>query len=213
MDKATDKLLSFANASISAPEDDRKVFEVWGRLGLELAELLQRKNGFYAYESALLVRPSRNMGAPLGLCEWNAPALWGGSYARKIDALFFAEDIFGVQFCIHDDAVSTFDPETGAFDELGQSIAEWTREVIENRDLRTGYPLAHEWQARNGALAPGERLLPKSPFVLGGKYEVENLCRSNDIKGMLFRASIANQIQNLPDGSQVILRVSGRGQP
>ena len=37
-------------------------------------------------------------------------------------ALFFAEDVFGGQFCLRSDGVYTFDPETGDFDKLASSI-------------------------------------------------------------------------------------------
>ena len=61
----------------------------------ELTEMLRLKNGFYAYESSLLVRPIRNERSPLGLLEWNAPELWKASYSDNlVDVLFFAEDVF-----------------------------------------------------------------------------------------------------------------------
>lgn len=43
----------------------------WGRLGSELESVLKVKNGFYAYESALLIRPLRKESVPLGIEEWN----------------------------------------------------------------------------------------------------------------------------------------------
>jgi hypothetical protein len=52
------------------------------------------------------------------------------------------------------------------------------------------------------------RLVPKIPFVCGGRYEVNNLYPLNEVKGRQFRASIARQIRDLPDGSQVILDIS-----
>jgi hypothetical protein len=50
------------------------------------------------------------------------------------------------------------------------------------------------------------RLLPKTPFVCGGKYQLDNLYSVEEVKGMQFRASIANQIRDLPDGSDVVLK-------
>jgi len=209
MDTPISKLLSIASPAIGAPWEHKDVLKDCGELGQELAKLLETKNGFFAYESALLVRPLRNIDNPLGLCEWNAPDLWKTSYAKKIDAFCFAEDVFGVQFCISDDTICIFDPETSVLDHLCDSISDWARIVIDEPNLRTGYPLAHAWQIARGPLRPGERLLPKTPFVLGGKFEVENLYCSKDIKGMLFRASVANQIRDLPDGTQVTLKARG----
>ena len=212
MDVSVSKLLSIASPPICAPEDCKDILRKYGELGEQLCQVLMARNGFFAFESALLVRPLRSSNNPLGICEWNAFDRWKKSYTAEVNAFCFAEDIFGIQFCVSDDAICTFDPETGAIDYLCHSIAEWARMVIQDPNLRTGYPLAHAWQLMRGPLRPGERLLPKVPFVLGGKFELENLYSLTDIDGMSFRASIANQIRDLPDGSQVILKMHRDGQ-
>jgi hypothetical protein len=166
--------------------------------------------GFYAYESALLVRPLHHKNSPLGLLEWNAPTLWKAEYVETLsNALFFAEDVFGGQYCIREGTICNFDPETGLFDTVGSSLGEWANSLMADYEFRTGYPLAHEWQTKNGTLSPGMRLLPKMPFVCGGKYQVENLYSHSDVKGMLYRATIANQIRDLPDGAEIVLKAEG----
>jgi len=210
MDRSIAQLLSIASEPIGIPIVDMKSLDEWGILGAELAELLMLKNGFYAYESALLVRPLRSQHPPLGLLEWNAPGLWISEYAEAIDhTLFFAEDVFGGQFCIRDQCVRAFDPETGNFEQLCDSLSQWAHLVLTDYQYRTGYPLAHSWQSKSGPLRPGMRLLPKVPFICGGKYEMENLYSISDVDAMSFRASIANQMRDLPDGSKVVLRVKG----
>jgi len=72
--------------------------------------------------------------------------------------------------------------------------------------VRTGYPIAHEWQLQNGKLAAGTRLIPKLPFVCGGPFRVDNMHVMNDVQAMQFRASIANQIRDLPDGTSIRFR-------
>jgi len=72
--------------------------------------------------------------------------------------------------------------------------------------FRTGHPLARAWQAKNSPLRPGMRLLPKLLFVCGGQYEVENLYPLDDVQGMPFRASIANQIRDLPHGAEIVFK-------
>lgn len=203
------KMLSLASEPIGDPLNEMGALSNWGILGKELAEMLRSKNGFYAYESALLVRPLRNAQAPFGLLEWNAPKLWKAEYVENLDAaFFFAEDVFGGQYCVREDMICTFDPETGIFEEISSSLGAWAEEVMADYHFRSGYPLAHEWQMANGALPLGVRLLPKIPFVCGGKFELENLYPITDIKGMLFRASIANQIRDLPDGAEIVLKTS-----
>jgi hypothetical protein len=213
MHAAIKKLLSVASDPIGNLVDvEATAYMVssWGGLGQELAEMLTARNGFYAFEASLLVRPLRQSIVPLGVFEWNARDLWRGHYVDDLaDVLFFGEDLFGGQFAIRNETVCAFDPETGQLEVMASSLGAWANGVLADYEFRTGHPLAHAWQLENGPLAPGIRLLPKLPFVCGGKYAVENLYPSNDVKGMLFRASIANQIRDLPDGSQIIFDVSG----
>jgi hypothetical protein len=207
------KLASIGGDPIANPVTGARALQYlrkWGACGRDLAQLLEQKNGFYAYESSLLVRPLEHAVAPLGLVEWNSERLWKDKYAEDLPkVLFFAEDIFGCQFCFRRDSIiCTFDPETGAIEEMTSSLTDWAKEILAEYDFRTGYPLAHAWQMENSPLPRGIRLLPKRPFVLGGKFEVENLYSLNEVEGMLFRSSISNQIRNLPEGSQVVIRVS-----
>jgi len=209
------KLLRISSEAIVALKPDMSqmavYFQRWREMGKELEQLLATRNGFWAYEFSLLVRPFRNGAAPLGILEWNEMQLWKGSYNCDLDhVLFFAEDAFGCQYCLIDDKVSLFDPETGQFEELASSLQCWTQAVIGDYEYRTGYPLAHAWQIQNHPFRPGTRLLPNVPFVLGGKYELENLHIGDDVEGMIFRASIANQIRDVPDGQQIVLEVMNK---
>jgi hypothetical protein len=70
-------------------------------------------------------------------------------------------------------------------------------------EFSTGYPLAAEWQALHGRLPARTRLVPKKPFVVGGDYVVSNLYDLDAVEGMRFRASLAVQMRDLPDGTKV----------
>ena len=180
-----------------------------GRLGAtELGELLMARNGFYSFGSALLVRPLRNRSEPLGIEEWNAEGLWKHEYEGRLDSLLcFAEDVFGSQFALSEDAIVLVDPETGECEQIGRSLEEWASAILQDADYRTGQPLAREWEMKNGRLSPGYRLLPKVPFVTGGKFVVDNLYAGADVEGMQFRGSIARQIRDVPDGGHVTFEV------
>lgn len=203
------RLLSLSSASIAESSSlvrfARGVFST--PLGRELAELLAQRNGFYAFESALLVRPLDSCGNPLGLAQWNDESLWRHTFGMDFsDVLFFAEDIFGIQFCINRGEISSFDPETGEFQPIAATLRGWAGWIVDDYRVRTGWPLAREWQLQYGAIEPGQRLLPKKPFVLGGEFTLGNLYKLNDVEGMLFRASIAVQLRDCPDGSTVTLQ-------
>jgi hypothetical protein len=98
-----------------------------------------------------------------------------------------------------------FNPETGNIEVVATSLEGWAERILADYTVETGWPLAHEWQRRYGPLPVQERLIPKIPFVLGGAYDTDNLYAIDAVKGMRFRADIARQIRDLPDGTQVKL--------
>lgn len=205
-----EKLLSNSTSSlnVNAVYLSEELMAQAGSLATELQEMLSIRNGFYALEKALHVFPSHSLDDEIGLDEWNSNSLWRVEYDDSIsNCLFFAEDIFGTQFCIHNEKVNTFDPETGEFEYLADSIDGWAKAIIQDYDVLTGYSLAHEWQKNNGALPVNKRLLPKRPFVAGGEFDIGNLYLCDSVEGMKLRASIAKQIRDLPDGAQIQLNI------
>ena len=210
MSNYLEKLLSNSTESLNsvAPFLSLELTGQAGALADELLEMLSTRNGFYALESALHIFPSHSTESDIGLDKWNSESLWRSEYKEMLgNCLFFAEDLFGSQFCIKDNKVFTFDPETGEFEYLAENIEGWAQAIIEDYNALTGYPLAHEWQQNNGVLPSNKRLLPRIPFVAGGEFTLENLYLGSSVEGMQFRASIANQIKDLPDGAQIQLNV------
>lgn len=179
------------------------------QLGHQLHELLSMRNGFIAFESALLVR-----GAGLGVGDaqaWNSPDGWRAEYGDLAEGLwFFAEDTFGGQFALDGDAVIYFEPETGERERLASSIEDWARHILSDWEVSTGQPLAHGWQSRFGPLPPGTRLCPVMPFVLGGEFSIDNLALVDDVQAMRTRGDLALQLRSLPEGAQVRYRLRGR---
>jgi hypothetical protein len=179
-------------------------------LGTELFRMLQRKNGFYAFESALHVFPLTG-DSETGLEAWNAGPLWKDAYEDLAEGLlFFAEDILQDQFCLslRKDGVLRFCAETGQTEHLANSIEEWAGVILSEHRRETGWPFVHEWQAKNGPLPRGKRLMPKTPFFLGGEYKIENLWAGNPLEGMRLKADLAMQTRHLPEGAQVKLNVA-----
>jgi hypothetical protein len=171
-----------------------------------VGELLAARNGFFAFASALHVRPS---GGVVGdVVDWNREDGWRKAYGQLADGLFFfAEDAFGNQFALdRDGRVVAFDAETGGLEPLAESIIDWVKVLLDDWRHLTGYPLAHDWQDANRPLTQGERLLPRTPFVIGGEYSVENLTAAVDHEAMAYRGEIATQIAHLPEGTEIVLR-------
>ncbi len=203
---ALTKLLSIAGPAIgdATGEWSAALSRPAEPLVAELKSLLAAKNGFYVFESALHVFPDRATPPEHGLEVWNSAELWRSSYGELADGcLFFAEDTFGVQFCIAGGRISTFDPETGERESITASVAEWAAVLLDDYQVLTGFPVAHEWQVQNGPLPPGKRLVPKKPFVLGGEFSLDNLYLLDAVTGMRVRGDLVRQIKTLPDGAQV----------
>ena len=176
-------------------------------LGSELFHMLECKNGFYAFESALHVFPL-TCAAGMSVEEWNADSLWRNGYQDLVEGLlFFAEDVFQNQFCLSADAILSFNAETGTTAFFADSIENWARKILVDYEHQAGWGLASKWQAENGPLPTGKRLMPKIPFFLGGEYSIENLWAGDPVEGMRFKADLALQTRKLPDGSAIKLIV------
>jgi hypothetical protein len=171
-----------------------------------VCQLLSARNGFFAFASALHVRPSG--GVPGDAVGWNREDGWRKAYGELANGLFFfAEDAFGNQFALdRDGCVVAFEAETAGRERLAESVADWVQVLLDDWRYLTGYPLAHEWQGANRSLRLGERLLPRTPFVIGGAYSVENLTAALDHEAMAYRGEIATQIAHLPEGTEIVLR-------
>jgi hypothetical protein len=209
------KLLSIASAPLLPKSEGIELSghadgQFNSKLHAELSEMLRERAGFYAFESALYVRPPSDCYVHLGLQTWNSSTGWREVYGDLTQGLFFfAEDLFGVQFAIAADGVITFDPETGERTLLADDLDGWANALLTDYPALTGQPLAHAWQVAHGALKAEVRLMPKRPFVLGGEFSIDNLAPVDSTEGMRFRGDLAIQLRDLPDGSEVRLRVIG----
>lgn len=176
---------------------------------VELIELLVKKNGFFAFESALKVLPfAKNRTELVTILDWNKRDKWKNNYSGlKGDELFcFASDIFGEQFAIFESKVVRFNPETANIEPLCDSVDKWAELILSDYDYQTGYAIAHKWQQKFGKLGYEERLIPKIPFVLGGDYEIDNLFKMDTLDSMLYRANISNQLKDIKDGEEIVFR-------
>ena len=170
----------------------------------ELVEIYRHRNGFVAFEQALQVFPVGGGSAMLDVLWWNSPDVWRSSYGDMTDGcFFFAQNIFGDQFCIKGDTIHEFNCETGDCEEIATAFETWSRVVLEDYFAVTGYPLAHDWQIRHGNLAFDQRLVPKIPFVMGGTPSVETVYAMDAVRAMRMHGEIAVQIRDLPDGTRV----------
>lgn len=204
-----DKLLSISSESLAdKPNVIPELVSAYD-LGAELIQMLERRNGFYAFESALHVFPLTD-DSETGLEAWNAMSLWRSGYDDLADGLlFFAEDALQDQFCLSKKqlGVHRFHAETGLTTQVAECVEDWAAVILTKYKTETGWTLLHEWQQENGPLPLGKRLMPKLPFFLGGGYEIENLWAGNPLEGMRFKGDLAIQTRDLPEGATVKLNI------
>ncbi|WP_436500231.1 hypothetical protein [Actinokineospora sp. HUAS TT18] len=203
MPNSLEKLASICGPGLG-PQIDESRFE----FDPALLPLLRLKNGCYGFESALHIFAwGEDVGETSG-AEWNSTGLWRGLYPDLPAGItFFAEDVFGEQFYIGSRGISRFNPETGESEAVADSLDGWAESVLGDHRSATGWPLARGWQQQNGALPVGRRLLPKIPFVANGPFELTNLYSADAIEGMRFRADLARQLRDLPDGATIRFNV------
>src|SRR5271165_3039507 len=207
-----EKLLAISSEPLAAPPRPDAPLLAEFSLGSDLYHMLHLKNGFFAFESALHVFPLTSEPAGgMNLEAWNSPSLWRHEYKEAAEGLlFFAEDAVQDQFCLSAQGVERFEAETGKTSLLADSIEAWADLILREHAVQTGWPLLNEWQSQNGPLPPGKRLMPKTPFFLGGAYSVDNLWAGDAVEGMRLKADLARQTRDLPDGSKVRLVVGKR---
>jgi hypothetical protein len=199
---------SAINTLLEISSESTSMESLHDRIVPRALDILYRKNGFFAFEAALEVFPLGKSRKSYSIFEWNYNATWKDHYkGMSPTGLCFAQDLFGTQFIVEDNAVYSFDPETAERNYIARSVEEWAMQILSDYQFLTGQPLAHDWQAENGALPNRSRLVPITPFVLGGPYKTENLVAMDAVSAMQLRASLALQIKSLPDGAEVIYEV------
>lgn len=83
---------------------------------------------------------------------------------------------------------------------MAQTLEEWAQLILDDFEVWTGWPLARAWQKARGSLPRGSRLIPCTPFVAGGAYELGNLRRCAQVESMKTRGPIACALVGLPEG-------------
>ncbi|MFE9253185.1 SMI1/KNR4 family protein [Streptomyces sp. NPDC007088] len=175
----------------------------------ELATLLTRTNGFFAFDAGVQVFRAGEEGLGPDLLEWNGEESWKPAYGGLADGFFcFGQDILGTQFAIvGGTTVVAVDPETAQAAAIGPSLEDWSAWLLADPAVHATANLAYAWQERNGPLEADQRLLPLRFFVTGGGYDFDNLVARDAAQAMRIRGPVAQQVRDLPDGARIRLHV------
>lgn len=175
----------------------------------ELGRMISRINGFSLFNAGVQVFRVGDAGLGPDLITWNEAGTWKDTYEGLADDVFcFGQDIFGTQFGIVDgEEVVRLDPETARTTTLGDRLDDWASWLLADPDVNGAAGFAYAFQQANGALEPGQRLIPYTFFISGGGYDFDNFAVRDAATAMRARGPIAQQIHDLPDGATVRINV------
>jgi hypothetical protein len=172
-----------------------------------LDEVLRWKNGFYAYNRGLHVFGDCDDPPFHSLQRWNAPDGWIKDYGNLAQGLFFfAEDTFGDQFAWDGSQVVRFVAETGEREILNSDLVAFFKALVLDPDGELGLAVLDDWIKVNGPVPEGKHLFPSTPIVLGGSLDPSQIVPIDPFENMRFKADIATQIADVPDGERIRLR-------
>jgi hypothetical protein len=109
--------------------------------------------------------------------------------------------------------IHMLDVGNGSLEKVAESSPDFWRKINEAESANNWLmiPLVDQLVAAGNVLEPGRCYSFIIPPVLGGEYTVENTASLKVQEHFGVYASIHDQIKELPDGAQVRLRVSERG--
>lgn len=175
----------------------------------ELRELLDWRNGFYAYHRGLHVFGGCSEPRYHSLEAWNAPIGWVSDYGLQNSGLFFfAEDSLGNQFAWDGRRVVRFLAETGEVEDMAADLEGFVSRICGEPEEELGLSVLERWARVHGPLPEGRHLFPRTPLVLGGSLNPSELVMVDPFESMAFKANLARQIADVPDGGQVELVVA-----
>lgn len=188
--KYTKKLLDIASDKL---EDDIEYQTGYS----EIDNVLQIKNGFFAFENAFHFFSKQETGTLNKLIK--------NEFLYDKECFFFAEDIFGNLFCRKNSNYYLMDIESGELEYISNNHDKMFQVILQDYNYFTGYSVARRWQELNGFLGKNERLIPKIFFITGGQYEVDNLYAMDRIRALRLRGDLFEQLKDVSDGEKIIV--------
>lgn len=166
----------------------------------KLSEILSLKNGFQAFGRAFRML-SADQNEQRNILSWNR---FIQNILNDDRFFFFADSVLGDGFCFFENKIFKYDFESGDLELMGESLLDFSRELIKEYNYYTGYSLLKEWEkANNITLSFNQVLMPIMPFSLGGEFDISNLYQSDISIGITEKINLNNQIKTLNDGDVV----------
>lgn len=116
----------------------------------------------------------------------------------------------GDVFVIHDDGtIWMLDVGAGSYKQVSDSKDTFCAHADDSKEMRNWFAidLVDALVRKGTTLAPGQCYSFKTPPVLGGEYRVENICVLSFESHLGGYGKLHEQIKDIPDGDQVVVRV------
>ncbi len=119
--------------------------------------MLERKNGFCAFESALHIFPLTSEPVDgASLAEWNSDTFWRSDYGDLTPGLlFFAGNILQDQVCLSSSGVLRFNAETGGTKVMADSLENWAGIILRDYDHERAGDLPADGRLKMAHCRPG----------------------------------------------------------
>jgi hypothetical protein len=167
----------------------------------ELDALLQARDGFFAFDDALMVLPVAAPIRRLDLVRLNNGD-WTANYWHRCEGLlFFAADALGDLFALSGDKVVRFASETGLVEPMADGLEGWAARLLADPAGEAGWPFAKTWADAHGPIAESWRLTGKRPFVLDGAFDLDNLEQRALPEILEYRGNLATRLHEAPPGA------------
>jgi hypothetical protein len=188
------------------PVDDP---ETLSRLTPAHRALLLKLNGFVAYSGGLHVRGAvREPDWHSLRAAWEGPAALHVLYStvEAIDVPF-AQDALGDQFLLRDGVVYRLVGETGELQGLDVDLGSFLERVSADPRSYLNLPPLEQFWEDGGRLLPGQLLSVYPPFVAKESAAGVSLRAVPAADRMVFLASLARQLHDVPDGSRIEFKI------
>lgn len=135
----------------------------------------------------------------------NDPNIKGIMIRAGQDGGVLAMDAFGGLYVSSGHGAAKIDPETAETSQRFASVGECATFIESNARVETGWPLWLDWIDHHGTIEWPMRLVPITPFVLGGTFGIDNLEAASWEEAFDRYNRLSLKLHGIQDGNKISL--------
>lgn len=180
----------------------------------KLWELLQKKNGYEFFHSAMIFFPSIRSTTSWPTIEDLLNHMEESDFLSDHHYLVpFACDAFGFLFFVGFDGIYHMESEDGSLEYVAENLEGFFSLLMdeEGGDYWSASPIFEQWCEENAPLKAPMRLTAQQPFLLGGEFETENLLKGDLLAVLQWYADLHRLFKDVEDGQEVEIQRTFQG--